>query len=244
MEQAPQLPGPRRGGGRRARTALRLALQSALKRRACGVGDGRPRDGRAHLAAPAGEAKHPPSSRHRPLLLPPPLPPATALARELSPRPGSGCRCGLGRASPLPHPLAPVLQVASLHSSGLGQAVVAALLASWGEDGWAAHVAGVQSFYRRQRDCMQARRLPPPRPRTLPPPLPPPRRFRRAPHATSLALRAGRRRPRACSSGSTLARAGAISHRSARSRPITSLSSPDRLDLRSISAGATTRRRW
>jgi len=47
-------------------------------------------------------------------------------------------------------------QVAALHSSGLSQAVTAAILRRWGEDGWRAHCAAVRALYRRRRDCMHA----------------------------------------------------------------------------------------
>ena len=47
-------------------------------------------------------------------------------------------------------------QVAALHSSGLSQAVVVALLEAWSHDGWEAHVLQVQAFYRRRRDAMEA----------------------------------------------------------------------------------------
>jgi len=39
-------------------------------------------------------------------------------------------------------------QVAALHSSGLSQAVTAAILRRWGEDGWRAHCAAVRALYR------------------------------------------------------------------------------------------------
>jgi len=38
-------------------------------------------------------------------------------------------------------------QAGTMHPSGLSQAVVSALLQSWGEKGWNEHVAKVQAFY-------------------------------------------------------------------------------------------------
>ena len=47
--------------------------------------------------------------------------------------------------------------MASLHTSGLSQAVASALLRRWEADGgWERHVEGVQAFYRRRRDAMEA----------------------------------------------------------------------------------------
>jgi len=47
-------------------------------------------------------------------------------------------------------------QVAALHSSGLSQAVVAAVLENWGPEGWVAHCSATRALYRQRRDWMQA----------------------------------------------------------------------------------------
>jgi len=47
-------------------------------------------------------------------------------------------------------------QVAALHSSGLSQAVVSAVLAKWGDAGWSAHLEAVRAFYKGRCDVMQA----------------------------------------------------------------------------------------
>lgn len=47
-------------------------------------------------------------------------------------------------------------QVATLHTSGIAQAVVLALLDRWGEVGWRRHVTEVCAFYRARRDAMDA----------------------------------------------------------------------------------------
>ena len=47
-------------------------------------------------------------------------------------------------------------QVAALHSSGLSQAVVAAVLEAWGPAGWHAHCKGVRALYRARRGSMHA----------------------------------------------------------------------------------------
>jgi DNA-binding transcriptional MocR family regulator len=39
-----------------------------------------------------------------------------------------------------------------MHASGMSQAVALELLRIWGESGWAAHVASIQSLYRARRD--------------------------------------------------------------------------------------------
>ena len=47
-------------------------------------------------------------------------------------------------------------QAASLHPSGLSQAVTLRLLQEWGADGFAAHVQSVVAFYKGQRDAFLA----------------------------------------------------------------------------------------
>lgn len=47
-------------------------------------------------------------------------------------------------------------QVAALHSSGLSQAVVAAVLEAWGPAGWHAHCKGVRALYRARRGSLHA----------------------------------------------------------------------------------------
>ena len=44
-------------------------------------------------------------------------------------------------------------QATSLHSSGVSQAVCAALLSKWGEEGFDEHVESVVALYRAQRDA-------------------------------------------------------------------------------------------
>ncbi|OQR99619.1 hypothetical protein THRCLA_06440 [Thraustotheca clavata] len=65
----------------------------------------------------------------------------------------SGLRVGTVMGpSPLIERLNLHTQSANLHSSGLSQAIVLALLQQWGQDGWNAHLTMVCDFYRRQRD--------------------------------------------------------------------------------------------
>ena len=72
----------------------------------------------------------------------------------------AGLRCGwVSGPSALIERIELHQQVAALHSSGLSQAVVAAVLEAWGPAGWHAHCKGVRALYRARRDSMHASAL-------------------------------------------------------------------------------------